>query len=160
MLSRAGKLNLLLKHLEWLNINTFEQRKILQKTIYILREMGVKIRYTYNWYIHGPYSPQLADDAYEIQFNQGYHNDEIEGYCFKGEVKEIIERFKKLFKDREKDDEWLELIGSLLFLRNYHDLDDEKLKTLLLTRKEKFSKKPELVDEAIQIINKHISGSC
>ena len=153
MLSRAGKLNLLSHHLDLFDINKFQGRKILQKTVYILREMGMNFRYSYNWYIHGPYSPQLADDAYEIETNKKYYDDEIAGYRYKSKAKEKITRFEVLFEGRAKDDEWMELVSSLLFLKeHYPTLGDEELRDNLLQRKPKFREKAELVGKAIQLI--------
>ncbi len=155
MLSRAGKLNLVLHHLDLLDINTFQRRKIIQKTIHILREMGMNFRYSYNWYIHGPYSPQLADDVYEVENNKEYYDDEIAGYNYKAKATGTIARFKELFESRLKDDAWLELVSSLLFLKkHYPTLDEKKLRENLLQRKANFREKAELVEEAIQLIKK------
>lgn len=159
MLSRAGKLNLLLAQFDGLDINTFKKRKVLQKTIYILHEMGMNFRYSYNWYIHGPYSPELAEDAYEIAANKKYYDDEIAEYRYKEKANGIIARFKELFINKLDDDEWLELVSSLLFLKNNYKLgsDSIKLKNLLIERKPKFESKKSLVTKAIQLITLNFS---
>src|SRR5438093_6033861 len=46
---------------------SFSERLILQKTVYLLKEgFGIPLPYEFNWYVHGPYSPRLARDAYEL----------------------------------------------------------------------------------------------
>ncbi len=155
MLSRAGKLNLLLKELDWLNIGTFEQRKILQKSVFILKQMGLTFEYPYNWYLHGPYSPSLADDAYEITYNEEKYNTESSKYHFKEQTKEKVDKFKDIFKGREKDEDWLELVSSLLFLRKSYGVTGEQLKSLLIDRKKHFGKQPDLVNEAMEFVDRH-----
>ncbi|MBF0551701.1 MAG: hypothetical protein HQK60_14355, partial [Deltaproteobacteria bacterium] len=125
MLSRAGKLYLTLKNLEGLDISTFNNRKALQKTIYILSEMGINFGYPYNWYLHGPYSPALADDAYEIEGNQQYYDEESSRFKFRESTQKIIDNYKDLFKDRKEDTDWLELVSSLLFLRKHYGIEGE-----------------------------------
>ena len=44
----------------------FDKRMQMQKTIYLLEQMGVSIGdYGFTWYKHGPYSQQLLDDMYQ-----------------------------------------------------------------------------------------------
>ena len=156
MLSRPGKLNLLFKELGNIDIDisTFNNRKKLQKTVYILSKMGLKFNYPYNWYLHGPYSPTLTEDAYELSRNKAYYDDEIKKYHFKQNAQDIINKFKELFQDKMNDEEWLELIASLLFLQDNYRATGEKLKHILLQKKDKFREKQELVDEAIDFIKK------
>jgi len=152
MLSKPARLSLLRKELPSLSVEDLKKRKVLQKTIYILQEMGFKFRYNYNWYIHGPYSSALADDAYELQNNKEYYEQEAENYHFRGNTKLIIDKFKESFKGKTDDEEWLELVASLLFLRKHYQLEGEKLKDLLLEKKKKFEASPGKVDEAILLI--------
>jgi hypothetical protein len=49
-------------------VNSFETRLYNQKAVLILGKLGIQgLNYTYNWYVHGPYSPDLAKDLYESQ---------------------------------------------------------------------------------------------
>jgi len=155
MLSRPGKLNLLAKELGNVDISTFKQRKILQKTIYILSQLGLGFNYNYTWYIHGPYSPALADDAYELANNREYYDEEIKNYRFKKAAQGIINKFNRLFADRKDDEEWLELIASLLFLRENYRQHGEDLANLLIRKKAKFARKENLVKKAVKFIEKH-----
>ena len=45
--------------------DSFDNRIISQKKIFLLQEMGIEIGYSYNWYIRGPYSPDLTTYIYD-----------------------------------------------------------------------------------------------
>jgi hypothetical protein len=47
--------------------SNFNDRLILQKTIYLLEQFGLHIGYYFSWYLRGPYSPALTRDAYAIR---------------------------------------------------------------------------------------------
>jgi len=44
----------------------FTRRLQLQKIVYLLQEAGAELGYHFGWYIHGPYSSSLANDAYPL----------------------------------------------------------------------------------------------
>lgn len=44
--------------------DSFDNRIIAQKKIYLLQELGIDIGYSYNWYLRGPYSPDLTTYIY------------------------------------------------------------------------------------------------
>jgi uncharacterized protein YwgA len=48
-------------------IDLFEDRLKLQKIVYIAKHFGIDLGYTFNEYIRGPYSPELADDYYKLK---------------------------------------------------------------------------------------------
>lgn len=56
-----------LKRLGCGDVDTFEQRIVSQKTQYFAQLFGVSLRYNYNLYLKGPYSPVLANDLFEIK---------------------------------------------------------------------------------------------
>ena len=43
---------------------SFDDRLICQKKIYLLQSLGTNLGYTYNWYVRGPYSPALTTYIY------------------------------------------------------------------------------------------------
>ena len=47
-------------------VETFEDRLIMQKAIYLAQAAGVNLGYFYHWYLHGPYSPSLTRDEFAI----------------------------------------------------------------------------------------------
>ena len=44
-------------------IDTFMDRLIMQKAVYLAQAAGVNLGYYYHWYLHGPYSPSLTRDV-------------------------------------------------------------------------------------------------
>lgn len=47
-------------------VKTFSDRLAMQKSIYLSQEFGINLGYFFRWYLHGPYSPSLSRDAYEL----------------------------------------------------------------------------------------------
>lgn len=45
-------------------VNTFTDRLIAQKAVYLAQEAGVDLGYFYGWYLHGPYCSSLTDDLF------------------------------------------------------------------------------------------------
>jgi len=48
------------------DISGFNSRLILQKTVYLLEEAGIRLGYSFSWYLRGPYSPGLTRDLYDL----------------------------------------------------------------------------------------------
>ena len=81
-------------------VNYFNNRLKLQKYVFLLRRYGIDLGYSYNYYIRGPYSPELANDYYNLP-------------KVDGEIK-LPEDFLKLIKN--KSERWLELASSLVMV--------------------------------------------
>jgi uncharacterized protein YwgA len=47
-------------------METFPDRLRLQKIVWLMQKFGVRLGFTYSWYLHGPYSPELTRNLYEI----------------------------------------------------------------------------------------------
>ena len=48
--------------------NVFEDRLEMQKTVYLLQNMGISVGdYKFMWYKHGPYSQILQNDILNLQ---------------------------------------------------------------------------------------------
>jgi len=47
-------------------MDTIQDRKRMQKLVYLFPKFGVDMKFDYNWHIYGPYSPPLAKSLYEI----------------------------------------------------------------------------------------------
>ncbi len=91
-------------------VNYFNNRLKLQKYVFLLRRYGIDLGYSYNYYIRGPYSPELADDYYNLPNIE----EEIE----------LPEDFLKLIKN--KSERWLELASSLVMVfEKYPGISEE-----------------------------------
>lgn len=96
---------------------SFDDRLKSQKKIYLLQSLGTNLGYDYNWYIHGPYSPTLADDIYnniDVLSSTNFSQ-----YKIKETVANKIDLVNRLtVEPHEKltDASWYELLASLLYI--------------------------------------------
>lgn len=47
-----------------IDMNNFKDRLILQKMTYLIKKFDKSVNYEFNWYVRGPYSSDVAEDAY------------------------------------------------------------------------------------------------
>lgn len=93
---------------------SFDDRLKLQKTVYLLeRGFDVDLGYRFNWYLHGPYSPPLAREAFEVARTfelfppvRLVHSD----------AEERFQRFLQFLEPHKLDEKWLENAASMLWL--------------------------------------------
>lgn len=101
-------------------MNTFAERKRIQKLVYLLDKVfGMNFHLSYNWYLHGPYSP----DVTRIVFSVIEHRQAVDSntHVLSREDLKKIERLKLfLGKDIDSNDQ-LELLVSLSFLMQYRN---------------------------------------
>jgi hypothetical protein len=114
------------------NVSEFDGRLILQKSVYLLEEAGVRLGYAFNWYLRGPYSPALTRDL----FNLSSSDDDIDGWVLDQRSRDIAERIRPLFEGVKKEcagdsARRLELFASLHYLarRGRLDIDDSSAAT-------------------------------
>lgn len=136
---------------EAFDYDVFNSRKKLQKTIYILENMGVCVGdYSFTWDKYGPYSLALDFEA------KAAYNSLVKSECKFSEFSENC--FAQLIKILQHNNssydcvEWLECISSSHYLKNISHIEDEKLFDTLKKLK------PHLVDdianqEALKIAN-------
>ena len=73
---------------------TLRQRILFQKSIYLLQEMGaLKTKYSFAWYIFGPYSSAVAKIGYEY-----IENRVDEQLVVSNDVEKIIKKFDAILQ--------------------------------------------------------------
>ena len=94
------------------NIDNFSHRIKLQKYVFIAKLLGWDCpRYTYNIYIRGPYSPNLADDYYRLGASG------CSSYDFRGLFPGFDQdKFIQIVKGKSVG--WLEVATTLLSIYN------------------------------------------
>ncbi len=98
------------------NVNKFNHRLRLQKLVYIAKVLGVpKLEYSFNLYLHGPYSPELADDYYNLSENIEISEDEVKAFLSNEAFCNLIELANG------KDGTWLEIAATLIELKSVVD---------------------------------------
>ena len=134
-------------------IDTFEDRLKLQKIVYIAHYFGVDLGYTFNEYIRGPYSPELADDYYEL--NESWNSKELKD--LKPLEDEKMEKLIEFLKGKSTHE--LEGIATGLMFLDILKIrginDKEELRDLLIGIVK--SRKPFLSDIAEQIVDTVLS---
>lgn len=67
MNTQQTKLGLALQHAGVpLSVESFDDRLILQKAVYLLQQAQIHLGYRFRWYIRGPYSTDLTEDVFAL----------------------------------------------------------------------------------------------
>ncbi len=122
-------------------INTFEDRLILQKAVYLAQAAGVNLGYYYHWYLHGPYCPSLTRDEYAIGCEHGQGIDDSEGWKLDDESSGRLKKLQNLIpkSDRPELRRKLELLASVHFLINRRQVRQNDAREIAATL-ERFKK--------------------
>ena len=95
--------------------NVFEDRLEMQKTVYLLQNMGISVGdYKFMWYKHGPYSQILQNDILNLQSVGDINID------FSADAKREIRTLKNaVFKEGLEYNlsQWVECLGSLQYIK-------------------------------------------
>ena len=116
------ELGVLVKDIGGFDMDTFDGRLTFQKTIQLLQSFGINLGYRYNWYLRGPYSPDLAKDGFKLKEVMGnVPSLAIEFADDKDQAQ--YNEFKRFLVDKKDDPDKLEIASSICFLRNDERLD-------------------------------------
>lgn len=118
-------------------INSFEDRLILQKAIYLAQAAGVHLGYYYHWYLYGPYSPSLTQDEYAIATDISSGLDESEGWKLDDSSSQRLKEIRSIFTNPQRDKlaKKLELLASAHFLINTRQVSSNSAKQIVATLK-------------------------
>lgn len=120
-----------------LDISNTERRKLLQKVVYLAQALGLPLNYSFSWYIHGPYSPHLTKDYYELD-SQRQLGESIDDYRLVGHYEPIAQRVCSLLSKRPEgvqEADWAELLASIAFLRREAAMDASEAKRTIREKK-------------------------
>ncbi len=99
-------------------LDSFQDRLVLQKAIYLAQAAGVQLGYHYNWYLRSPYSPALTRDAFAVVAELKQDVDDSQGCNLDptslrrlGELRKLIEQIPPAERPTK-----LELLASVRFL--------------------------------------------
>lgn len=95
-------------------METFSERKVVQKLVYLIQKFGIDLGFYYNWYLHGPYSPDLTRLLFEIIEEGPMRPMELTQEQMT-KIKELKSFLGEDFRSSDK----LELIVSIDYLREY-----------------------------------------
>ena len=124
-----------------LKVDGFDDRLILQKTVYLAQAKGVHLGYYYKWYLHGPYCSSLTKDLYAIDSEGKYADEECGRWNLDEESSTRLNQLVPLFNesDTKKLADNLELLASVHFLVERKQVPGENAKQIriILKRYEK-----------------------
>ena len=99
-------------------MDSFDNKLAIQKITYLAQAYGIDLGYDFEWYLRGPYCKQVSDDAHTIT-----DSTQVDAKMDGAKIAE----FAKCIEKHMNDTDWLEIAGSLLYLRKNHyqkhDLD-------------------------------------
>lgn len=142
------------------SMKDFDGRLRFQKTLYLLQELGVKLNYSYGWYIRGPYSREAAADGFALSAMAKV----VSSYEFDQLVeseKTAIQKINRLIADVKRQfgsiEEGLEILASVDFVkrRMYPPATSEPEITSRLQEAGKPQMTHEQVDSAIKLLDKY-----
>ena len=102
----------------------FDDRLKLQKAIYLLQEAGFAFNYKFSWYIRGPYSPELTEDAFSTKDDQAPEGFQL-GAKSQAKLEKLMPLFNYLKQDEpgDKAARKLQRFSSVLFAINTKQSD-------------------------------------
>jgi hypothetical protein len=119
-------------------VRTFSDRKKLQKLVYLVQAVGTDLNFSYSWYLHGPYSPELTQVLYET-VAQPLHGPSA---SLGTEDAQRVRKLRALLgKDIDSTD-FLELLVSLHYVKKLGEsagLSRDKINQLLRQKKPFFT---------------------
>lgn len=120
------------------DMDTFEGRLSLQKTVYLLQSFGVYLGYDFGWYIHGTYSPALTRAGFKIRAIVA-RMQEIDLRFATDESQARYDKFKEFIEDKKNDPALLEIGASICYLACIK-LSKDKLLELVEDKKPHFTR--------------------
>lgn len=105
--------------------DTFDDRLLSQKKIFLLQELGIDIGYSYNWYIRGPYSPDLT--TYIFNNLDILNEQDLSQYHFSDSVQEKIDIVNSLENSKPASlsiPSWYELLASVVYIQRNWKTDN------------------------------------
>ncbi len=124
-------------------METFSERKRVQKMVYLLDKVfHLNFGFSYNWYLHGPYSPELTKLIFDVIEKE--REDIAKPVNLSAEDRGKIGRLKLFLCDDIESTDALELLVSLHYILKCSP--DSKVENAVDFLK---SKKPYFSDEEI-----------
>ncbi len=102
-------------------IETIDDRKRVQKAVYLGQLSDVNLGYRFGWYVLGPYSPALTKDYFSLaeaiaSGDKGYEGKEFTPGVL-GRIRRILPLMRPPKSVPLEQEDWLELVSSLHYLR-------------------------------------------
>ena len=137
MATKTDILNLFESLEQNLSVDTFSARKQLQKLVYLAEVFRIDMGFKFNWYIHGPYSPDLTRVMFDKEKGKSVKIKDMPN------LESNVSKLKNFLGDDINSSSRLELIASVHYVSSIVE-DPIKEKTDVLNtiydEKPQFSK--------------------
>ncbi|MDP2781586.1 hypothetical protein [Devosia sp.] len=108
------------------HIGSLDDRKRIQKLIYLAQAKGVSLGYGFSWYLRGPYSSTLAKDYYNtpaIDLNS------TDAPTIRADLLPRLQQVGEIPTDNRRpqglqEADWLEIVASVHYLERVAKLDE------------------------------------
>jgi uncharacterized protein YwgA len=121
------------------DVSTLDDRKAVQKAVYLGQRAGLDLGYRFGWYVMGPYSPDLARDYFELdrQLRGGMHDHESRRLSSGAQaaLDRIAPDMNAPAGTELSRPDWLELLASLDYLLFLSHLPMDKAVELISAEK-------------------------
>ncbi len=121
------------------DIDTLDDRKRVQKAVYLGQLTGVDLSYRFGWYLMGPYSPALTKDYYNLAEAVASGDRDYERHNLHKAMRDQLGRVRPIMDVPEgvtlTQENWLELLSSLHFLLKVRKLEEEEASNILNEKK-------------------------
>ncbi len=122
------------------SIAEVDDRKRIQKAVYLAQAAGVNLSYVFGWYVMGPYSPALTRDYYSLASALEARDKGYEGKALRPDLQGKLQSLQPLIKPPPgtglSQEKWLELLASIHFLRTVSKFDEDDSKEVIAKEKE------------------------
>lgn len=139
------------------NIETIDDRKRVQKAVYLGQLSGVDLGYRFGWYLKGPYSTELTKDYYSLAGDIAAGDRDYEKVELQGSLRERLQTIRPLMEVPEgiplSPESWLELVSSLHFLYKVRGLNKEAALNVLKEEKPQLSEFADNAEEVLHHVN-------
>ncbi len=121
------------------SIAEVDDRKRIQKAIYLAQAAGVDLSYVFGWYVMGPYSPALTRDYYTLALALEAKDNGYEGKSLRADLQKKLGSLQPLMQPPQDThlclESWLELLASIHFLQTVSRFDDAASRAVMETEK-------------------------
>ncbi len=141
-----------------LSVESFDDRLILQKAVYLLQQAQIHLGYRFRWYLKGPYSTDLTEDVFALAHLEDKGASELAQWEMDMDSRKRIEKIRGWFSPLKGNAlaKKLELLASVLFLivtQQVSALDSARISVVLKENGKTFE--PNEVADAVSDLRAH-----
>jgi hypothetical protein len=136
-----------------IDIDTMDDRKRIQKAVYLGQLGGFDLGYRFGWYKKGPYSPGLTRDYFALAHALATEDDNADQHLapvYVTALKSTLPLTEKPDAFPLTDEDWLELVASLHYLMVVRRLPYKAAVKELTHRKPHLAEHAELARQKVE----------